>query len=245
MLDKLTGVYAPRPRQGPHKLRECLPLQLVLRNKLKYALSGRECDIILGDKDNHVKVDNKVRRDKKYPVGLMDVVSIPKTGDCYRMLYDIKGRFTLVKLKNKEEQNMKLCKVKKRTMGPNKVPYVVTHDARCLRYADPSIHVFDTVKVDLTTGQIKGVLKLEVGKTVFVTGGSNRGRVGTIVNRTRLQGAFDMIAVKDKNGNSFNTRIDNCFVIGEKERSQITLPRDLGLKKTIIEEQEAKYGYAE
>jgi len=73
MLDKLTGVYAPRPRQGPHKLRECLPLQLVLRNKLKYALTGRECDIILGDKDNHVKVDNKVRRDKKYPVGLMGI----------------------------------------------------------------------------------------------------------------------------------------------------------------------------
>jgi len=245
MLDKLTGVYAPRPRQGPHKLRECLPLQLVLRNKLKYALTGRECDIILGDKDNHVKVDNKVRRDKKYPVGLMDVISIPKTGDCYRMLYDVKGRFTLVKIKNKEEQNMKLCKIKKRTMGPNKVPYVVTHDARCLRFPDPSIHVFDTVKVDLTTGAIKGVMKLEIGKTVFVTGGANRGRVGTIVNRTRLQGAFDMIAVKDKNGNSFNTRIDNCFVIGEKERSQITLPRDLGLKKTIIEEQEAKYGYAE
>merc|ERR1711957_651603 len=138
MLDKLTGVYAPRPRQGPHKLRECLPLQLVLRNKLKYALSGRECDIILGDKDNTVKVDNKVRRDKKFPVGLMDVVSIPKTGDNYRMLYDVKGRFTLVKIKSKDEQN------------------------------------------------IKHVMKLEIGKTVFTTGGSNRGRVGTIVNRTRL-----------------------------------------------------------
>merc|ERR1711959_565835 len=73
-----------------------------------------------GDKDNHVKVDNKVRRDKKYPVGLMDVISIPKTGDCYRMLYDVKGRFTLVKIKNKEEQNMKLCKIKKRTMVQTK-----------------------------------------------------------------------------------------------------------------------------
>ena len=59
-------------------MRECLPLQLVLRNKLKYALSGRECDIILGDKDNTVKVDNKVRRDKKFPVGLMGI-SITKT----------------------------------------------------------------------------------------------------------------------------------------------------------------------
>jgi len=245
MLDKLTGVYAPRPRQGPHKLRECLPLQLVLRNKLKYALSGRECDVILGDKENHVKIDNKTRRDKKFPVGLMDVISIPKTGDNYRMLYDIKGRFTLTKLKGKDEQNIKLVKVKKRTMGPNKVPYIVTHDARCIRFPDPNIHVFDTLKINLKTGAIMEVVKLEVGKNVFVTGGSNRGRVGTIVNRTRLQGAFDMVAVKDKAGHSFNTRIDNCFVIGEKEKSMITLPKDMGLKKTILEDQEEKYGYTE
>jgi len=219
MLDKLTGVYAPRPRQGPHKLRECLPLQLILRNRLKYALTGKECDLILGDKDNKVLLDNKVRRDKKYPVGLMDVISIPKTGEHYRLLYDVKGRFNLTKIKDKKEQNVKLCKVKKRTMGPNKIPYVVTHDARCIRFPDPNIHVFDTLKFDLTTGNVLEVLKLEIGKNVLVTGGANRGRVGTIVNRTRLQGAFDMIAVKDKTGNSFNTRIDNCFVIGEKEKS--------------------------
>merc|ERR1712066_537697 len=98
---------------------------------------------------------------------------------------------------------------------------------------------------DLATGNVLETIKLEIGKNVLVTGGANRGRVGTIVNRTRLQGAFDMIAVKDKTGHSFNTRIDNCFVIGEKEKSQITLPRDMGIKKTIIEEQEARYGYVE
>merc|ERR1712054_10034 len=102
MLDKLTGVYAPRPMQGPHKLRECLPLQIMLRNRLKYALNGQECKRILNDKDNEVKIDNRVRRNQKYPVGLMDVISIPKTGENYRMLYDVKGRFTLVKIKQKE-----------------------------------------------------------------------------------------------------------------------------------------------
>jgi len=239
MLDKLTGVYAPRPRTGPHKLKECLPLQLVLRNRLKFALSGRECDIILVDKDNQVKVDQKVRRDKKYPVGLMDVVSIPKTKDTYRMLYDVKGRFCLTKIKE-SEGSFKLCKIKRRVMGQNKIPYIVTHDARCLRYPDPAITIYDTVKVNLAKNSIEEVVPLAIGNTVLVTGGSNRGRVGTISNRTRLQGAFDMIAVKDKSGHSFNTRIDNCFVIGKGESTMITLPRDKGLKRTIIEEQEAK-----
>ncbi|KAG0318692.1 40S ribosomal protein S4, partial [Podila horticola] len=47
MLDKLTGTYAPRPTAGPHKLRECLPLVILIRNRLKYALNGKEVQSIL------------------------------------------------------------------------------------------------------------------------------------------------------------------------------------------------------
>ncbi|MBA0628577.1 hypothetical protein Godav_023291, partial [Gossypium davidsonii] len=42
MLDKLGGAFAPKPSSGPHKSRECLPLILILRNRLKYALTYRE-----------------------------------------------------------------------------------------------------------------------------------------------------------------------------------------------------------
>ena len=41
LLDKLSGVWAPRPSAGPHKLRECLPIIVMLRNRLKYALTGK------------------------------------------------------------------------------------------------------------------------------------------------------------------------------------------------------------
>jgi len=47
MLDKLTGVFAPKPSQGPHKQRECLPLIIFLRNRLHYALNGQEVQTIL------------------------------------------------------------------------------------------------------------------------------------------------------------------------------------------------------
>ncbi|KHN38540.1 40S ribosomal protein S4 [Glycine soja] len=39
MLDKLGGAFAPKPSSGSHKSRECLPLILILRNRLKYALT--------------------------------------------------------------------------------------------------------------------------------------------------------------------------------------------------------------
>nr|CAD7263766.1 unnamed protein product [Timema shepardi] len=71
MLDKLGGVYAPRPSTGPHKLRESLPLVIFLRNRLKYALTNCEVKKIV--KQRLVKVDGKIRTDPNYPTGFMDL----------------------------------------------------------------------------------------------------------------------------------------------------------------------------
>jgi len=57
MLGKTGGIYATRPSQGPHKLRECLPLDLILRNKLKYATNAREVKSICMDKDAKFTID--------------------------------------------------------------------------------------------------------------------------------------------------------------------------------------------
>lgn len=69
MLDKLGGVYAPRPSTGPHKLRESLPLVIFLRNRLKYALTKAEVTKIVMQR--LVKVDGKIRTDPTYPAGFM------------------------------------------------------------------------------------------------------------------------------------------------------------------------------
>lgn len=110
-LTKLGGVYATRPSTGPHKMRHCLPLSVLLRSRLKYALSGIECIKICRDKDANIKIDNRVRRDHRFPLGLMDVVSIDKTGENFRILYDVKGRFQVVRI-SETEAKFKLCKVK-------------------------------------------------------------------------------------------------------------------------------------
>ena len=54
----------------------------------------------------------------------MDVVTIEKTKENFRILYDVKGRFILKKIKS-DEAKYKLCKVKSRSIGPNKIPYIV------------------------------------------------------------------------------------------------------------------------
>src|SRR2546429_9440842 len=147
LLDKLSGDYAPRPSPGPHKLRDCLPLMYVfvgnsefgglrltvriysvfLRNRLKYALNGREVNAIVMQR--LIQVDGKVRTDATFPSGFMDVITIEKTGENFRLIYDTKGRFTIHRI-TPEEATYKLAKVRRVQLGKKGIPYLVTHDAR-------------------------------------------------------------------------------------------------------------------
>ena len=236
MLDKLSGTFAPRPSPGPHKLRECLPLIIFLRNRLKYALNKREVTSILMQR--LVKVDGKVRTDSTYPSGFMDVLSIDKTNEHFRLLYDVKGRFVIHRITS-EEAKYKLCKVRKVQLGAKGIPFVVTHDGRTIRYPDPLIKVNDTIKFNIETGKIEEFLKFEAGQIAMITGGHNMGRVGTIINRERHLGGFDIVHIKDAANNQFSTRLSNVFVIGN-DKTWITLPKGKGVKLTIAEERDAR-----
>jgi len=260
MLDKLGGTYAPKPSPGPHKFRESLPLSILLRNRLKYALTGREVTLIVAQR--LIQVDGKVRTDPTYPVGFMDVVTIEKSGENFRILYDVKGRFVIHRV-TKEESEYKLCKVKKVALGAKGVPFLTTHDGRTIRYPDPAIKVNDTIKVSLpnaiprpepftpgtpsvvppsTALQTKIVdhIKFEPGNLAMITGGNNMGRVGVIVSKERHLGGFDIVHVRDVLDRDFSTRIGNVFVIGEGNKPWISLPRGGGVRLTIAEERDQR-----
>lgn len=170
------------------------PSQVLLRNRLKYALTGREVTAITAQR--LIKVDNKVRTDPTYPAGFMDVISIEKSGEHFRLLYDVKGRFIVHRI-TPEEATYKLLKVKKVQLGAKGVPFIVTHDGRTLRYPDPVIRVNDTVKFDLENNKMLESIKFDTGANVMVTGGRNQGRAGVIVGREKHEGGFDVSAWPD------------------------------------------------
>jgi len=237
MLDKLGGTYASRPSPGPHKLRESLPLTIFLRRRLQYALNGREVVAILAQR--LIKVDGKVRTDIKFPVGFQDVVTIEKSDEHFRVLYDVKGRFAIHRI-TAEEASYKLLKVKKVLIGNRGVPYLVTHDGRTIRYPDPDIKVNDTIRYDLKESKVTGFIKFDTGNVVVITGGRNMGRTGTIVHRERHIGGFDIVHVKDVLDRTFATRLTNIFVIGEGSKPWISLPKGKGVKLTISEERDQR-----
>ncbi|KAE8658653.1 40S ribosomal protein S4 [Hibiscus syriacus] len=182
-----------------------------------YALTCREVIAILMQR--HVMVDGKFRTEKTYLAGFMDVVSIPKTNEDFRLLCDTKGRFCLHAITGDETK--------------------VFHTSirmRTIRYPDPLIKANDTIKLDLESNKIVDFIKFDVGNVVMVTGGRNRGRIGVIKNREKHKGSFETIHVQDAAGHEFATRLGNVFTIGKGTKPWVSLPKDKGIKLSIIEE---------
>jgi len=210
-----------------------MPLIIMLRNRLKYALTYRECKMIVMQR--LIKVDGKARTDMFFPAGFMDVVQIEKTKENFRLLYNTKGKFALHKV-SREEAAYKLCQVKKIMRGPKGTPYAVTHDGRTIRYPDPDIKAHDTIRFDIAESKVIDHVKFEIGNTVMISGGKNAGRVGTITNRERHPGSFEIIHIKDAVGHSFATRMSNVFVIGKGGKPWISLSKGNGIQLSNIED---------
>ena len=73
-----------KPSSGSHSLQNCLPLTLVLRDILGVAQTRKEGKFILAQ--GKVQVNGKVRKKDDFPVGLMDVISMPDANKYYRIM---------------------------------------------------------------------------------------------------------------------------------------------------------------
>merc|ERR1711963_233267 len=192
----------------------------------KYAITMKEVETIM--KQRLIKIDGKTRTDPKFPTGFMDVVQIDKTGENFRIIYDVKGRFTVHRI-TASEAAYKLCRVRAVSTGPKGVPYLHTSDGRTIRYPDPNAKVHD-------------IITFEVGNLCMVTGGANAGRVGTMISREKHPGSFDIVHIKDSQGHVFATRLNYVFVIGKGNKPFISLPKGKGVKLTIAEERDKRLG---
>lgn len=114
--------------------------------------------------------------------------------------------FNLTKQFIKLRFQYKLCKVRRVQTGPKGIPFLVAHDGRTIRYPDPNIKVNDTIQLEIATSKILDYIKFESGNLCMITGGRNLGRVGTVINRERHPGSFDIVHIKDANGHVFATR---------------------------------------
>lgn len=90
----------------------------------------------------------------------------------------------------------------------------------------------------MLTGEIESVIKFENFSTVYITGGNNIGRVGTMLSVEHHPGSYEIVHVKDGKGNTFSTRLSNAFVIGTDKKPVLTLPKGNGQRISLNEERD-------
>jgi small subunit ribosomal protein S4e len=213
-----------KPSSGPHSLHGCLPVTLVLRDMLAVAETRREAQIELYQRK--VLVDGKTRKDD-FPVGLMDIISMPTADKYYQVLPSHKGLF--VSPISKDEANFKLCRIDDKTTVSGGVQLNM-HDGSNLfvKVVDPKNPVedvydsFDVLKLNLQTKEIVGCMKFKVGNTVVITGGKNIGVKGKIVEIEKTEAKKRknaLVIVEDEKGARFQTILDFVFTLGESQPS--------------------------
>ena len=203
--------WTVKPAAGPHAIEDSLSLMVVVRDVLKIADNSREAKTIINSGD--ILIDGKVKKDYKYPVGLMDIITIPKNETSYRVLLDNKNRLTLLKINN-DDADAKLSKiVNKTTIKGGKIQYNL-HDGRNL-LTDGDYKVGDVLSLKLPEQEVQNSFKLEEGATVLVTGGKHTGEIGKIseiiISKTSNP---NTVIIENNKKENFLTLKDYAFVIG-------------------------------
>jgi len=213
-----------KPTSGPHSQNNCLPLTLVLRDILGIAQTRKEGKMILSE--GKLQVDGKIRRKDDFPVGLMDVISMPSAGKYYRLMPSNKG--LILNPISKEEATFKLVRVEDKTTVENGMQ-IALHDGSnmLIKVADPkkpsevAYDTFDILKIiTYPEKQVASRLKTKEGNLAIITGGKNIGKQGKIVEIEKTEAKKRrnaLVIIEDSKGVRYQTILDFVFSIGETE----------------------------
>ncbi len=218
-ITRKTDHWVTKPSPGPHAIEGSVPVLLVMRDMLQLCSTANEAKGIIGERE--VLVDGRKVKDHKLPVGLMDVVSVPKTGQHYRMLLDKKGKLALVRVPEGKEK-WKLARIEnKSTVGDGKLQLNL-HDGRNILVDNGDYKTGDVLKIEVPSQKIIEVYRLAKGNIALIVGGSHAGEIEVIDDYVITRSSAPNI-VKFKNG-SLTTK-DNVFVVGSKA-PEIEVPEE-------------------
>ena len=203
--------WTTKSSAGPHALDKSIPLVMVLRDILGLASNTREAKIILNNGD--VLVDGTPRKDHRFPVGFMDVISIPKLNKYYRIIPDYKGRLVLHEIDEKDS-SFKLVSIENKTTLKGGKTQLNLHDGRNVIVEEDEYKTSDVVLLSIPEQKIDDVIKFEIGSIALITGGKHIGELGKIdsINITKSSKSNTVLIETDEG--SFLTLTKYVFVIG-------------------------------
>lgn len=198
--------FTTRPEAGAHSLMESISLSLVITNILKFARTRKEVKKILNE--GKILVNEKVRKELGFSLGLMDVISVPSLNEGYRLFYNRKGKFELLKL-NDDEINIKPVKILNKTIIKNGKIQLNNSDGTNMIVDKQDYNTNDTLMISLKDGKVKEHLPFKEGARIYILGGTKIGTIGKLESIKE-----NKIIIKSKT-EEFETAKKYAFVIGK------------------------------
>lgn len=223
--DKFTTRVIP----GPHPKEHCLTLAILLRDVLGYTENMREVRAMLSS--GQVVVDGVVRKNTRFPVGIMDVVEITTSGERFRLLPKLRGGLRIVRIDDSEAK-FKLCRIETKTMVKGGKVQLGLHDGRTLLLPEgekaSDYKTLDTLKIGIPTQKLMKTINLDKGAYAVVSRGKNVGIEGKILEvEKRLGTNASTVTLQDPEGNKVQTALEYVFVVG-KSKSEVALATEGG-----------------
>jgi small subunit ribosomal protein S4e len=163
--------------------------------------------------EGKILVDGIVKKDLRFPIGLLDVISIPDAEVSYRVLLDRKGRLELHKLEDADVN--KLCRINGKTViKGGAIQLNLSDGSNVLGSNDYSTK--DSIILSLPDKEVLKHIKYEVGNIAMIVGGRHTGEIGTIKEINTVRSSRNN-TVSISGDYDFETIEDYVVVIGEDE----------------------------
>ena len=209
------NVWTTRPMPGKHSLEGAIPISTILRDYLNICDTKREAKIILND--GAVLIDQRVVREPKTAVGLMDVISLPKMNIHLRTVLDNHGRIQFVDVKATEAK-WKLVRVENKVIVKGGKTQLNLHDGTNL-ISDKKVKTGDVLQLSLPSMKIKKILEFKEGVQALIIGGAHVGSIAKIKEIEITRSTKPNLVMYD----DFQTIKPYSFIVGEK-KAMVTLP---------------------
>jgi small subunit ribosomal protein S4e len=214
-----TTKFVVKSMPGPHNKINSISLITVLKEMLEIAKTTKEATKIISNKE--ILVNGNIVKKGKFPIGFMDIVSIPKLKKSFRMLLNEFGKLQLYETKTSD---FILSRIADKTILKKGQIQLNLEDGRNMIVKKNTYHTGDVLKLKIPGQEIVDHFELKKGNIVYITSGKHAGEVGEIKEITeRKENTTSSVKVQSKKG-EFKTVKKYAFVIG-KDKPAITIGR--------------------
>ena len=169
-MERKAKTFLQRPLPGPHVRSACVPLSYVLK-VVGLAQTMREARKMLSTRS--VLVDGKTIAEQKFPIGLMDVVTV---GDrSWRIIFNEMGQIIA---KETKDNRTKVCRIEGKIRSKGGKIQISLHDGRTIFSKEGKVG--DCMLISLPDGKLVKIYAMEPKMNCMIIGGKHVGKKGVI-----------------------------------------------------------------